>query len=437
MDTLFNNIDSFLSFLDNTPTPYLVLEELKTSLIESGAEVITISDIDKVLPGKMYVVTHNDLCLAGFCVPAKATGIRIAAAHTDYPVLKIKTTNLRAGTGALRINIEKYGGLINHCWLDRPLKICGRVYFSIENQIQFVDISDLGPRFVIPDAAIHMNRGINDNCTYSVQNQMLPLFGLGTDEGNEKFVELITKRIPGILGIDIEKNNILGFDLELVSSDNAFLSGFNNEFISAEGLDDKAMIHGVFSGFISSCHNPEDIFNSNTIKIAFAFNHEECGSQTSGGAKSVFTLELVKALCEKFGDGKHYLDICKEGIAISGDMAHATHPSYPEFSDATANIQMGKGMVIKTNWNQSYATNPEAIAIITKLCKDNDIPYQYFTNNSDKPGGGTIGPMMSANLGINTCDIGIPQLSMHAILEMEAVSDQLACGNLFKSFYLN
>ena len=83
----------------------------------------------------------------------------------------------------------------------------------------------------------------------------------------------------------------------------------------------------------------------------------------------------------------------------------------------------GAGPVIKTNVNQSYATNSETSAFFIALCREADVVPQHFVTRTDLPCGTTIGPITAGELGVRTIDIGNPMLSMHSIREMAAAAD--------------
>ena len=100
-------------------------------------------------------------------------------------------------------------------------------------------------------------------------------------------------------------------------------------------------------------------------------------------------------------------------------------------------VCLNKGPVLKHNSNQSYASNAKATAYIKTLCKKNDIPLQEYANRSDVRGGGTIGPMLSAEYGITAVDIGSPMLSMHSARELGGSKDPFMIHKLFKVFYSN
>jgi len=96
---------------------------------------------------------------------------------------------------------------------------------------------------------------------------------------------------------------------------------------------------------------------------------------------------------------------------------------------------MNKGLVIKRNANQRYATTSATALIIRELARANNIPIQEFVVRNDSSCGSTIGPIMSTRLGIRTVDVGAPQLAMHSIREMGGAKDVQHAIDLFKAFY--
>ena len=116
-------------------------------------------------------------------------------------------------------------------------------------------------------------------------------------------------------------------------------------------------------------------------------------------------------------------------------MAHATHPSYPDKHEMLLPVHLNGGPVLKIACAQSYATSPRGTAFFKLLCEKNEIPYQIFNNRSDARGGGTIGPIISANCGALTVDIGGPMLSMHAVRELGGTDDSYYMTKLFAAFF--
>ena len=108
---------------------------------------------------------------------------------------------------------------------------------------------------------------------------------------------------------------------------------------------------------------------------------------------------------------------------VSADMAHAVHPHYAELHDREHMPVLDGGPVIKTNFNQRYASDGDSAAVFRRACRDAGVPCQEFVNRPDLACGTTIGPISSARLGLRTVDVGNPMLSMHSIREMSASGD--------------
>ena len=67
---------------------------------------------------------------------------------------------------AIYADAERYGGMINDSWLDRPLSVAGRVLVRREGGLEarLVDLKrDVA---LIPRVAIHLNRETNSGVKY-------------------------------------------------------------------------------------------------------------------------------------------------------------------------------------------------------------------------------------------------------------------------------
>jgi aspartyl aminopeptidase len=104
-------------------------------------------------------------------------------------------------------------------------------------------------------------------------------------------------------------------------------------------------------------------------------------------------------------------------------MAHAVHPNYADRHEPGHRPKIGAGPVIKTNANQSYATDAESAGFFRSLCDRVDVTPQDFVTRSDLGCGSTIGPISAARVGIRTVDVGNPMLSMHSCREMAGAAD--------------
>lgn len=426
-----------LKYIDATPTPYHAAEELARMLEESGAERLCETDKwDKLVPGKNYYLIRNDSCIAAFRLgkhSPETAGWHISLSHIDYPCLRIRPNPTALSESYERICAETYGGLIHHSWFDRPLGLAGRVYLKADNacgmRAQNVDFKR--PLLVIPELAIHMNNGVNEGAKFNPQTEMLPVFSQNF-KGEKGFAAFLAASLK------VKPEDILSWDLSAYDCQKACTTGENDEFISAPHLDDGEMAFCSFKGFIDALGRGKDgpaplpDFNS----VAIAYDHEEVGSVSDRGARSNFLTSLLGRIHENIGSTDEDITRSMSGsVVCSGDMAHASHPSYPGTFDADHKIYLNKGPVLKHSFSQSYIESPKASAIFRKYCSDNSVPFQEFVNRNDMRSGSTVGPASASSIGAIGFDIGNPIFSMHSIREFGGTYDVKYATDFFRAFH--
>lgn len=424
MDIKREYAQDLLNFLNNAPTPFQSVDELEKMLVAAGAEKLEEGDNWNIEKGKLYYTTRRGTQIAAFKVGSdpKETGFRIGAAHEDSPGFRIKSVPSKIDAGYERISVEPYGGLIVHVWLDRPLAVAGRVMVKDGNVAKAVNVNIKRPILIIPSAAIHVERSVNDGAKFNAQTQLCPFFAQTLD-GKTHFSDFLAKEI----GCDVK--DILSYELAPYEANPGCFVGENDEFMSVHRLDDAAMSHAVIKGVIEAK-------DECSCDIAVAFDHEECGSNSDRGARTNTIEMIIDRLCEKLGySSEDKYRALSKSVVFSADMAHALHPAYQDKAEPTLPVHLNKGPVLKIATSQSYASSSESSAFFKLLCENNQIPYQVFNNRSDVRGGGTIGPMISATYGVMTVDLGNPMLSMHSIRELGGRDDPYYMTKLFAAFY--
>lgn len=426
MNTKKQYAEHLLHFLNHAPTAFQSTDELIKMLDAAGAIRLNEEDAWNIEMGKTYYFTKEGTQCAAFRLGAepKETGFRIGAAHQDAPGFRVKTVPSQISQGIERLTLEGYGGLNIHTWTDRPLSLAGRVYVKDENgDAKAINVDIRKPLLILPSAAVHVVRGVNEGAKFNVQTELLPFFAQNS-EGKPKFLSYLAE----YTGVKVE--DILSFELAPYETMDGCFVGMNEEFISVARLDDAAMAHDIMLGFIEAGENCK------TCDIAIAFDHEECGSNSNRGAKCNTLTQIVDRICEKLGYGAEdkYRALAKT-IVFSADQAHATHPSYTGQHEMNLPVRLNAGPVLKLANTQSYATSPHGTAFFKLLCEKNEIPYQIFNNRSDARGGGTIGPILSSAMGVVTVDIGNPMLAMHAVREFGGTDDCYYMTKLFKALF--
>ncbi len=410
-------------FIKSSPNAYFAVDTMAKELKAAGFTRLDEKDSWKIKPGK-YFVTRDDSSLIAFVIPKKDfKGFHIVASHSDSPSFKIKPDpEMKAGDAYIKLNVEKYGGMIISTWFDRPLSVAGRVVVDAKDGVQTKLVNIDRDLFIIPSLAIHMDRTANEGHKYEVQKELLPLFA-GGDKKDAKLISLICKESG------IKEKDVLDADLFLYNRMAPVSFGMNNEFIASPRLDDLQCVYGSLQGILAA--KPSDY-----VAVHAVFNNEEVGSETKQGAASSFLTDVISRICEKFSVSvEDRARKMADSFMISADNAHALHPNYSEKTDPTNKPVLNGGIVIKYNANQKYTTDAVSSAFLRKICKKTGAKVQEYVNPSDIPGGSTLGSIATARVSMNTVDIGLPQLAMHSSYETAGREDTEDLIKVSKEFF--
>lgn len=415
-----------LDFIEKSPSCFHAVANVKEMLQEQGFTEVKEAQKWELVPGEGYYVTRNDSALIAFRLPEKpARGFHMTAAHSDSPTFKIKELpEMTVEEHYVKLNTEKYGGMILSTWLDRALSVAGRVVVREGRELVTKLVNVDKDLLVIPNVAIHMNREMNQGVAYNPQCDMLPLFA-DCSEGKKK--NAFMKRIAKAAGVKVE--DILSHDLFLYPREKGRVLGENGEFLLSPRLDDLQCVFAESRAFCES--RPEEYIN-----VCAVFDNEEVGSGTKQGADSTFLEDTLYRIAEGLGLEKgDYLRMIAESFLISADNAHAVHPNHPEKADPTNRPYVNGGIVIKFHGSQKYATDAVSAAKLKDLCEEAHVPYQTYANRSDIAGGSTLGNISTAHVSVSSVDIGLPQLAMHSAVETAGAKDTFYAVEMMKKFF--
>lgn len=453
-DMVLRAAKEFLGFVNKAPSPYHAVDECRQRLVEAGFKELKEKETWDVKPLDKCFVTRNQSTLIAFAVGGSykaGNGFSVVGAHTDSPCLKVKPVSRRVRQGYAQVGVELYGGGIWHTWFDRDLKVAGRVIVKNGDKLEHRLVNIDRPIMRIPNIAIHLHREMNDKFEFNKENQLLPVIATSVQEqlvtgststaevpatGNtaDKHHPILIKLLTEELNISPE--SIVDFELCLADAVPGTIGGALNEFIYCARLDNLHSSFCALQSLIASCQNESSLKSDDMIRMISLFDNEEVGSQSAQGAGSSLQEHIMRRLC-RGGSGAGFEEAMVKSLMISADMAHAVHPNYSEKHEEQHRPALHKGVVVKTNANQRYATTTITRSIIREIGRIAEVPLQDVVVRNDSPCGSTIGPIMSAALGIPTVDVGSPQLSMHSIREMCCVSSVKQSVDLFTSFFNN
>lgn len=412
-----------MKFIEKSPSCYHVVENFRSMLKTEGFEELLEQEPWTLSAGKRYFTTRNGSSILAFCIPDRAyKGFMIAASHSDSPSFKLKEKHEMETAGQyVRLNVEKYGGMIMAPWMDRPLSVAGRILAETGGKFESRLVNIDRDLVLIPNLAIHMNRSMNDGVALNPQNDMLPLFGMAGEK--DRLMQMVAEQAG------VSPKQILSSDLFLYNRVPGTVWGAENEFISCTKLDDLQCAYGTMKGLLKA-------ENRTHVAMCAVFDNEEVGSGTKQGAGSTMLADVMNRINEAMGRNREEFLICvANSFMVSADNGHALHPNYPDKSDADNRPFLNGGIVIKHSANQKYTTDSISAGLFKAVCGTAKVPVQTFINRSDILGGSTLGNISSAHVSLNTVDIGLAQLAMHSPYETGGVKDTAYLLQAMETFF--
>src|SRR5579875_1681037 len=403
-------------FIDASPSPFHVCATAARALRAAG--FVELAETD-TWPGagKFFTVRAGSM-VAWHSAGASAAPFRVIGAHTDSPNLRVKQRPDRVVAGWQVVALQPYGGAWLNSWLDRDLGVSGRL--SVRDGVgvshRLVRIDE--PILRVPQLAIHLAED-RKSVTLDPQRHVNAVWATGE---TESFLDYVAEHA----GVD--PGDVLGFDLMTHDLTPSTVSGVTGQFVSAPRLDNQATCYAATEAFLGA---PP----SGHLPVLALFDHEEVGSTSDHGANSELLLTTLERIVLAAGGGREdFLRRITASMVVSGDMAHATHPNYPDRHEPGHQIAVNAGPVLKVQPNLRYATDGRTAAAFALACRQAGVPLQRYEHRADLSCGSTIGPMTSARTGIPTVDVGAAQLAMHSARELMGAHDVAAYSAALQAF---
>jgi aspartyl aminopeptidase len=407
-------------FVDSAPSPYHVCETAAQRLRDAG--YVELAEADAWPDAGRFFVLRAGSLLAWDSRDGRDKPFRIVGGHTDSPNLRVKQHPDRAVASWSVVALQPYGGAWLNSWLDRDLGISGRLSVRQPGAVgglvhRLVRIDE--PILRVPQLAIHLSddrKGVSPD----PQRHVNAVWGLG--EMPRSFLSLVAERA------DVDAADVLGFDLMTHDLTPSAITGAAGEFVSAPRLDNQGTCYAGLEALLAA--QPSDF-----IPVLALFDHEEVGSTSDHGAQSELLVTVLERIVLSAGGTREdFLRRVAASTVASGDMAHATHPNYPERHEPGHWIEVNGGPVLKVQPNLRYATDSRTAATFALACVQAGVPLQRYEHRADLPCGSTIGPMTAARTGIPTVDVGAAQLAMHSARELMGAHDVAAYSAALRAF---
>lgn len=362
-------------------------------------------------------------------------GIRITAAHIDSPRLDLKQRPLYEDSQIAEFKTHYYGGIKKYQWTTIPLALHGVIVKKDGTKVEVrLGEDENDPQFCVTDLLVHlakdqMKKKMNEAFTGEDLNVMIGSMPFRDDKESELVKLNVIKILNEKYGI--VESDFLSAELMMVPAFKAVDIGFDRSLIGSYGHDDRVCAYPAMTALFDS-NVPE------VTSICVLTDKEEIGSEGNTGLVSSYLEYFVSNLARPYGLAGR--DVFSNSRCMSADVGAAFDPTYPSVMEKNNAAYLNYGVCVNkfTGSGGKYDTNDcsaEYTGWIRSLLDSKGVMWQLTElGKVDQGGGGTVAKYI-ANLDVDTIDVGVPVLSMHAPFEIVAKLDVYAAYRAFYEFY--
>ncbi len=435
---MFEYAEGYANYLDNSKTER---EAVKTSVALLKAKGFTEYKLGGTpAVGGKYYYNNRGKSLYVFTVGTESpeAGIRISAAHIDSPRIDLKQHTVYEDTGIGYFKTHYYGGIRKYQWPVIPLALHGTV---IKANGEAVDVCigecDCEPVFCITDLLPHLAKDQNQKplgtaFTGEGLNVIVGSSPYKSEDEEEKIDDAVKLNILNALW---EKYGITEWDL--VSAELCFVPagkardvGFDRWLIGGYGHDDVVCAYPALTALIDNADSAHSL-------MCVLADKEETGSDGVSGMQSDVFGDLVDDIARAAGVEPSVVRAAS--LCLSADVNAAYDPNYPEVYEKSNSAILNCGICMSkyTGGGGKSSTNDasaEVVGAVRDIFDGAGVLWQTAElGKVDQGGGGTVAKYISKR-NIDTVDVGVPVLSMHAPFELISKADLYSAYEAFSAF---
>ncbi len=426
--------EDYKTYLDAAKTEREATDEAIRLAKAAGFEEFEIGK--KYVAGDKVYVNNRGKSVAFAVIGSENVekGMRITAAHIDSPRLDLKPNPLYEEIELALLKTHYYGGIKKYQWTAIPLALHGVIVKASGETVKVcIGEKDDEPKFVVNDLLPHLaqeqsKRTLSDGIRGEELNVLVGSCPFKDDEGSELVKLNILKILFEKYGV--KEEDFLSAELECVPAFKACDVGLDRSMIGAYGQDDRVCAYPALKAII-------DIGTPKYTAVAVLADKEEVGSDGNTGMNSDFIRDFAEDLAVMQG-GRGSVAL-RNSKCLSADVNAATDPTFQDVMERRNASFINYGVVVtkytgargKSGTSDASA---EYVAFVRKMLDDSGIVWQTGElGRVDLGGGGTVA-MYIANLGVDTVDLGVPVLSMHAPFETTSKLDVYMCYRAMYEF---
>ena len=396
-------VEECVRFMNSSPSPFHCVQTCTDQLKSLGFQQLMEDDqwTGKLKANGRYFTTRNESSLIAFVVGGNFAetngggGFKIVGAHTDSPCFVLKPKTLEKSCGYKHVGVQTYGGGLWHTWFDRDVAIAGKVVYKTADGLKSKLIKVSRPILRIPNLAIHLtNAKEREAFSFNKEQHLLPMLcseimSKLVNAPSEESKEDETKKdapkeshhkelldlIAGEVGVD--GKDLVDFDLYLYDTQDAVVGGLYEEFLFSARIDNQVSCYNGLEGLKAYVRDENAVKADKMVSVLAMYDHEEVGSSSAIGAGSSFTNDVMRRITSVFSPhADSFEQAIRSSFVASVDGVHGVHPNYPDRHQMNHRPEMHKGVTIKYNANQRYATNSTSSAIVKTIAELENVPIQ-------------------------------------------------------------
>lgn len=392
--------DDFADFITKCPTPFHFAAYARQKFLDAGFTELKETEVYSEIPKKGFSIRNERLVLAW-----KDGGHDcscIACSHCDSPCFILKPNFDEVVGGYRRARSSTYGGGLWYTWLDRDLRLAGRVIHRTHEGLKSTLYDSKVGIATIPCLAIHLDYSFcYSPKDLSAEDNLIPIYGKESDPPLKEFIAS---------QLSIKSEDIVTLDLRFIDAEQP---NQVNDILTSQRLDNMQNTYIIFKSFLDS--EPQD----GHLNMLGVFDNEETGSSTRCGAMS----SAIDDTLQRILNDTDIRAFKAKSLVLSFDSNHATNPNFPNINEVNHKIYLGKGISLERDPEYDCSGDMKNEYAIREAAKSLGLNVQTNTVLNSGSGGSTIGPMTETRSGILTCDAGAPVLGMHSIRENGTVAD--------------
>ena len=434
VDEAYEYAKNYVKFLDAAKTEREAVVESVRIAEAAGYRAWNFGDAINVGDKLYYNNRGKNIFLMRIGTENINNGIRITAAHIDSPRLDLKPVPLYEEHGMSFFKTHYYGGVRKYQWLAMPLALHGVV---VKQDGTVVDIvigeDETDPVMYITDLLPHLARAQGGKTLNEVfqAEKLNILVGSRPVDGEDK--DAVKAGVLNYLNekYGIAEDDFLSAELSIVPAAKARDVGFDRSMICAYGHDDRVCAYPSLTAMIDST----DTLHTSMCLLV---DKEETGSDGVTGMQSSLIVDVIAEIAKALGGNE--AAVRANSKCLSSDVTANFDPNYADVYEHRNSSLIGCGVCLckytgSGGKGGTSDASAEMVGWTRRFLNEAGVVWQISElGKTDVGGGGTVAKYM-ANHNIDTIDIGVGVLSMHAPYELISKVDLYEAYRAFRAFY--